>query len=325
MKTIYYASQADDASSFYRIQGVLPFINHPDLKLIDVSHLNTASWAYLLQCDTIIFQRFFNEGHVGVIKQAQQLGVKVVVDYDDDMLNIPEHNPAYPMYHPNRKYAMQCIRMADEVWVSTQAIADSFAPYNKNIHVIPNAHNDYLFPESRRKKFNPGNKLVMYRGANTHYLDLYEYTDQLVKVAHDNPSWNFTYMGQMGNEQFFRANKDNQNVSFTNSVPFPQYIEHIGQKNPMVAICPLEGHLLNKAKSNCSFLEMTYAGAAFFGNTDLPEFDLECILPLSGLNITLKDNLLTRLRTANENSWEYIKENLFLSKVNGLREERLLV
>jgi len=58
-----------------------------------------------------------------------------------------------------------------------------------------------------------------------------------------------------------------------------------------------------------------------FGNKELPEYDnVPCYQWHE--NITKVDE--SELKMANELSWNYIKENLLLSKVNLKRIERLL-
>jgi len=321
---VKYISFADDASSWYRSQGVFPYIKHEDLKFTDISSTKIESWVNCLNANILVIQRPSTEFHLMIIKQAQQFFMKVIVDFDDDILNIPEHNPAYGIYHPQIKFIKQIIRIADEVWVSTKSISESFAPFNRNIHIIPNAHNNFVLKD--KKPFNPENKMVVYRGGHTHRFDLYSYREQLVKTAKENHDWAFMYIGADYNEEFFRANQeaDNKNVSVTNGIPFIQYIAHLRFLNAMVAICPLENTVLNRGKSNICFIEAVYAGSAFFANKKLPEFNLDCILPMSALGDTLHGNLTTRLKKCNEEAWQYIKKNLFLSEINKLRIERLL-
>lgn len=325
MKNVYYYALADDTSSFYRLQGVLPYIQKKNIKLTDISHLNPLSWATILTCDILILQRVFSEGHLNIVKQAQLIGCRVIIDYDDDCLNIPEHNPAYELYQVNKKYLQQCIRMADEIWVSTDGIAESFLKYNKNIHVIPNAWNNYLYPE--KNNFNYENKLVLYRGGHTHWMDLLERTSDLSLIASYNPDWHFRYMGMAGNEHFFRANNGNKNVSVTNSVPLIQYLEQIKKWNAPICINPLEDTLLNRSKSNISFMEAVWAGSVYVGEKGFHEFDLPGVVPISDF-INGSQRFLEAdaeyLAGLNESSWNYISENLFLSKVNDLRIERLL-
>jgi len=310
---INYIALADDGSSFYRAQGVLPYIEG----CTDISHLNWTSWSCYVGCDVLIFQRPYNEVHLSVLKMAKQMGVRVIVDYDDDLLNIPPHHPAYAVYDGHK--VRECIAIADEVWVSTSGIRESFGVGI----VIPNAHNDYLMPVSGKKEFNWDNRTVLYRGGETHYLDLKHVTPMLTGIAKANPSWNFVFMGMIDNEHFIDDMSDCDNVSVTNGVPMMQYLDEIGKINAPIAICPLDDTLLNRGKSNCSWLEATYAGSAYFRNSVLPSIPFGGVMSFSLLGRAISEGHATTLRKSNEESWSYICDNLLLSNVNKLRIERL--
>jgi len=325
MNKVGYFTLSDDASSFYRAAGCFPYINHKGLQLTDISHQNVNSWATILPYDTLIFQRFFHADHVAVIEHAQLMGKRVILDLDDNLLEVPEHNPAYGMYK-DTKYATQCIRLADEVWVTTIELKKEFDKYNKNIHVIPNGYNDRLF---KKKPFNPNSKTVFYRGGSTHRMDLWRYKGDLVQTASYHPDWRFIYFGLSDDHEFFRENSRNDNVAFTNGVPYIQYMAELQKINPMIFINPLEDHKLNRAKSNISWLEATISGAAFFGNKKLPEFNKSCILDFSDfINSSQRflgeSSNVAMLKHYHDLSWTEIQENYKLSDINEERIRRLL-
>ena len=80
--------------------------------------------------------------------------------------------------------------------------------------------------------------------------------------------------------------------------------------------------VFNKGKSSCSWLEATYSGAAYFGNKDLPQFQLPGIKHISEMNHCIDYPEI--LEDMWQKSWEHIKENYMLSHVNKGRVERLL-
>lgn len=324
-KKVAYISLTDDGSSFYRIQGVLPFIDHELLELTDISNQNWASWPVLAGYDIVILHRPFQQHHLDVIEMARSIGIWVIADYDDDILNVPGHHPSYDLYNENKKTSIQCIKSTDEIWASTGTIRECFYNFNHNIVVVPNAHNDHLYPVEYKKKFNPDIKRVVYRGGDTHRLDLYHVKDKLVKCAAENKEWEFIYIGTMNNQEFLNDNAKNDNVFLTSKIPVIQYMTHIQTLNAPIMIAPLNDHKLNRAKSNISWLEGTYCGSAFFGNKSLPEFNHPFILPFSILDKAINENHLATLKKSNEESWAYICEHLLLSKINLLRVERLLL
>jgi hypothetical protein len=92
--------------------------------------------------------------------------------------------------------------------------------------------------------------------------------------------------------------------------------------NPNIFIYTLENTKFNQGKSNISWIEATYVGAAVIAPDFLPEF----VKPgISNFNSSLKetfnkikaDNEVLKLM--NELSWDYIKAKLLLSHVNQQR------
>lgn len=324
MIRVNYVALADDASSFYRCQGVFPYINEHNLVLTDISHLNYGSWVNMLSCDVLFMQRPFDESHLYFITQAKNMGKKIIVDFDDLITDVPEHNPCYSLYLHNKKHILQILRIANEVWVSTESLKQQWSRYNKNIYVISNAHNDYVFPVEKKKNFNRESKTIFYRGGDTHRLDLMGISAEISIIAKNNSCFNFYFMGCDDNHEFRRINSENSNVMVTNGVPFIQYFNHLCELNPLLMLCPLEETTFNSCKSNISWLEGTYAGAAFVGKKTLPEFSYEPIFNIDKLG-KFEDYIQPkRAERFHNESWNYIKNNLLLSITNQQRINRLL-
>lgn len=322
MIKVAYISFSDDGTAWYRSQGVFPFIHHAKAVFHDISHLSYGSWSAIAGYDVLIMSRPFNDQHVSIIQQAQWMGLRVIIDHDDLVTDVPSHNPAHGLYKQNNRFVLQAIRMADEIWCTTEFIKQQWLKYNKNIHVVPNAHNDYIYPKA--KTFDKLSKTMLYRGGNTHRLDLLQITPQLIDIAKRNSDWKFIFMGCDDNHEFIRSADQCENILVTNRVPIVQYFNYINSLSPAIMIAPLEGNPLNRAKSNISYLEGSAAGAAFFGNKLLDEFNLTNILPLTLLDKSISENHLSTLKEYQERSWAYISENLLLSKINQLRLNRIL-
>lgn len=313
-KILYYALQPNDSTSFWRIKGIFPFIESSDFELIDSSYTVNFNWSVLINCSVLIMQRPFAPDHVRLMTLAKDMGIKIILDYDDSLNCIDEYNPTFANYALNQKSLQECLRLADELWVSTVAIAKEYR--HPKTFIIPNAHNDYLFPVKGKKPFK-ANQKVMYRGGSSHQADVNEIADDLVKVMNDNTDWTFIFMGDM---YTYLSQRTGDNHHLVGAMSIIQYFNYLHEENPSIMIFPLRNTRFNHCKSNISWIEGTYAGAAFFGNKELPEFNLSCISPLSDLMKIDTDVL----KDCNEKSWEYIQDNLLLSKVNEIRTERIL-
>jgi hypothetical protein len=105
------------------------------------------------------------------------------------------------------------------------------------------------------------------------------------------------------------------------------YLKFFKNLNPNIFIYTLQDNPFNAAKSNISWIEATYAGAAFIGPEFLPEFVQSGIINYNkSMSVTfenVKENYKS-LEIVNNLSWDYILKNLLLSSVNNLRYQSIL-
>lgn len=309
-----------DATDYYRCSGVLEFIKHPQIDFNRLQWNNSIGWESLCGLDILIVQRPFKEADLNLIKMAKDMNIRVISDFDDDLLNIPPHNASYELYERNLHHLIECIKESDEIWVSTVGIKDVFKQFNDNIHIIENAHNDYLFPVDKKREFNMEGKLAVYRGGPSHSEDVYDEQRQIIKKINDTPDWEFRFIGS----RFSAIEvKTGNNHTFTHPMTIMQFFNYLYDSNPNALFFPLLNNQFNHCKSNISWLEATYAGAAFYGNTTLTEFsNMTFILPVEDFYEYKLDKDV--MRFYNETSWAHIKSELLLSHVNKQRVKRLL-
>lgn len=315
-KILYYAPIPSDSTSFWRIHGVFPFIHSDEFELVDVSYTTNFNWSTLIGASALIFQRPFTKEHASLISACKDMGIKIICDYDDNLFCVDMFNPTYELYKFHLSTLNDCIRMADELWVSTKAIAEDYK--HPNTHIIPNSHNEYLFPVNKKLPFN-NNKKVIYRGGGSHKADVFEKSEMLVGIINENKDWTFTFMGD---RYEFIEQRTGDNHHIVGGMPIINYFKFLYQENPAIVIFPLCTTRFNASKSNISWMEATYTGAAFFGNTDLSEFNQSGILPFGELEYLMKQEEI--LNKSNKSSWEYIADNLLLSTINQKRIDRII-
>lgn len=317
-RVLYYALQAGDTTSNQRIHGVLPYIQHNDFFLIDISYEHNFNETPFKGVSLLIFQRPFTPDHVKLIMLAKQCNVPVICDYDDNVLAVDMFNPTYQMYQQYQGSILECIKMADELWVSTEAIKESYKHFNT--YVVPNSHNDYVQPIEDKLSFK-SNKKVLYRGGMSHRADVYQYSEMLVEVINKNKSFNFLFMGDRY-EWLEQRTGDNHHI--IPGVSIGQYYNFVYNENPSIFIFPLCDTPFNRAKSNIAFLECVYVGAAFFGTTSLPEFNVPGASDIKMLPEAINGEHWQYMKEQNEIGWKYVLDNLLLSKINLIRIERIL-
>lgn len=320
-KRILYFDWWQAATEFYRLYP-LDYIDTHELTIVRSTDPNV-TWQLLDTFDVIIISRPSTDASIRVIKLAKQLNKRVIADYDDDVLHIDMHNPMYVTYDNEKANVINSIALCDEIWVATEAIKQSFRLYNKNIYVIPNAHNEYELP-LRNKKPCTHNKIATWRGGASHEGDMYEIgtPEKVINMVLANQNWNFHFFGHRFH--YLEKRSTDNYVSCSGHPYILEFMKIIQENNGQLFFYPLANTTFNRSKSNCSWLEASYCGSAYFGNTDLPEFKRPGITDLGKLDECITNDDFDYMKQMNEMSWNWIVENQLVSHTNELRIERLL-
>jgi hypothetical protein len=274
----------------------------------------------MARADVIFIERPQDSHFLEICKLIKRFGIKLWVDFDDNLFCLPDWNPGKAFFDNklNQKCMAKSMEMADIVTVATPQIKEAYLKYNKNIEVIPNAFNNYNFSLD----YNCSDKnIIMWRGSTTHRGDIMPYSKHIWKVADKYEKWKFHFVG---NDLWYIA--DNiKNIDLTNELDIIRYFNRIKSINPAIYIAPLDFCKFNEAKSNCGWLETTFAGAVTLA-PNMPEWKRPGITNYDSpgdfedkLQLLMNDE---KLRKANyKKSYDFIKCNLLLSNVNKKREK----
>ena len=247
-----------DATSFYR--GIRPLKELskaiPELNLTAV---DPWTWASMTHADAVFMQRPYKDGHVVKMEIAKDIGLKLWVDYDDYLLGVPADNPNHAIYNSKetKMNILRCLAMADVVTVSTQALADLYKDFNKNIVVVNNAYEKRLYPY---RKPAPRNKLVMWRGSSTHHRDAMGYAQPIIELQNDErfKDWTYHYVGD--NLWFITEFTPHASTLWSEAIDVIRYFKHIHEVAPSLMMVPLHDSAFNRCKSNIAWIEATHAG-----------------------------------------------------------------
>ena len=221
------------------------------------------------------------------------------------------------------KCVAECIATADVVTVSTPFLLEKLAPLNTNIVVIPNALNTKLFDIEAPVVAVEQNNVILWRGSATHRADYSTVAEQVVELANrpEMKSWAWVFLGD---RPWFTELMPPKNVVCMEPLDVIEYHSFIKTLKPALMFVPLVENDFNKCKSNCAWLEASYAGACVV-STDLPEWlqlgiTTSHALTFGEILTSLVEKPSRRAYMANV-SREYIRENLTLEKVNKKRME----
>ncbi len=147
-----------DATYAVRIDPLF-HLGHADIQVSRKPYQGDITFSYFESYTHLFMERPSGTHDLNVIKLAKQRGLKILLDFDDDVLHVFETNPMHQHYEQCKSVILECLTLADEIWVSTRGCAKSFQMFNRNIHVIPNAWDDRLMPTPNT--FNPETKIAL--------------------------------------------------------------------------------------------------------------------------------------------------------------------
>jgi len=329
MKLGCFYPNINDYTSFYRGHGVLCEI--PKIvSNFEAVNLSQCSWGTLKDKDIIFFQRPFRnsekENEVEAVRLCKLYNKKVWVDYDDLLLDCPDHIPITKIHGKKQinENIKNIISKADLVTVSTEKLKEYLQPFSckSEIVVVPNAWDNYMFPLSTRHTCKPMTKTVLWRGSDTHKPDLMKHEKDIVETINAFPDFKFIFMGY--NPSFITTKIKQKNVVLIAGADIGLYMEYLNATPAYLVIVPLDNIPLNQCKSNVAALEASWAGAHCLA-PNWPEWQHALIdtydVDKEG---SFKEKLFENLSNFDksisaEANWEWVKTERLLSQTNGIR------
>lgn len=337
--------QPQDATSLYRAIGPwqsmkremnrngrapLEFILNPDI-----------TWMVLKGADFAFFQRPHLDDRLIAMKMCAENGKPTWVDYDDHLHAVPFCNRRFPTYgHPHIQHNIATmLAMADVITVTTPFLGAELAKILKafpqtqefklnpeKIKVVPNAYDDEMHPKMEAKR-SERNKLIMWRGSDSHAKDLHTHTEALCQIVPACPDWQWEFVGEpfwLAIEELKKHVKPHA-LGLTAPMDPVKFFRYMAKQRPALVIVPLEDQTFNRSKSNIAWIEATAAGAV----TLAPDWD-EWRRP-GVITYTRMSEFSSKLLAFMEGEYDadamwkqsrdYILENLQMKSVNMAREE----
>lgn len=311
LKILARIPHANDGVSMYRGWGPLSHLRR--IYPIEFISPEQYTWSTLVNCDLLYMVRPATDQDLGLLRMAKRCGIPIWIDYDDNLLAVPKHNPSFNFYA--RKNIQENIKLllkeASLVTVTTGYLSTEYFKYrDSEISIIPNAFPDHIFDWNESNL--PRRKIVSWRGSRTHDKDLSLVHEQLKILQDFAEGWEIYFYGEID-----YLTQDLLDLSRVKIFPYSDTIDFFKafkSSSAAIHIVPLEDNAFNRSKSNIAWIEASWAGAAVFASR-LPEFNQPGVQPIENfLNIKLED-----LSQQVETSRSFIKENLLISKINHKR------
>ncbi len=186
---------------------------------------------------------------VNAIKNLQDQGKKVIIDYDDDLINLPEFNPAYDTV--SKTETILAIKAADGIVVTNTALASVYRPYAKRITVIPNYIDFDNWPDKEIK--TEGIVVIGLTGSPSHIEDW----KQVIKPINDIKK---RYGGDVW---IILGGYDAEYIYRDEFIPWQDVGEYFKVINRFdIGLCPLNSDNFNKRKTPIKAMELGAAKSA---------------------------------------------------------------
>jgi hypothetical protein len=273
MRVVANIANMLDGTSLYRGHGALSHLHKIDPS-IHVEFPKDPDVLRLIGADALIVQRPDRAQEVLLCKTAKRLNIPVIVDYDDYLLGVPDHNRYVKVMeiagNDYKGNVIHCLQTADQVWVATDQLKSQYSEHTKShIQVIKNSFDHYLYDEAKAQSFT---KTVLWRGSYSPQKDLGMFRPEIIALIEQNQDFRFAFMCDRFFPLMFETEKKFRNMSLIKAVPVHEYYYHLERINASVYIVPLEDIMFNRCKSDIAALEAQANGALSIV-PDWPEWD----------------------------------------------------
>ena len=279
-------------------------------------------WTFFFRHDIIYLHRPNSHIDEVIINRAKLLGIPLWVDLDDDLQNVPESNSCYRYYmnKATQDVVELAIKEADVLTVGGETHAKRLRDtYKREVTLIPNALDNRLLS---LKKPHVRNKRIAWRGSDSHQIDLVAFQEQILRLLREYPDWQWFFFGRY---PLILQHEKYDNVKWGPEINLAEYYVALTHFNAEIHIVPMLDNVFNRVKSNLSWSDATLAGSVAV----VPDFE-EFQRP-GCFTYTDKANFYNHIRQLmdrerndqkfHDDSWEWIKENILMSKVNEKRIE----
>lgn len=174
LPTVLFVARDEGGCGYYRCYQPAVALRRLGLANTMVDMRETTP-EHIQKADIVVFQAIGVLSSIEAMDFALKENKAVVVEIDDFLHVVSPHNPAYSSWNPNNLIlgrAVEQIKRADGLTVSTPQLAREFAPYQDNIFVLPNFLGKHLWDDLPVQKKTDGVIRLGWAGGNAHFDDL---------------------------------------------------------------------------------------------------------------------------------------------------------
>lgn len=252
-KVALVSGNINEGLSYQRLH--IPLRNLKDKFEFHCFNIDDIRNADLFYMDAVIICHAWSPDVMSLIERARTwFGLKVIVDIDDLLHDIPSDHPDFRHIAPYQKVAHIC-QASDHVVVSTKYLYESYGHLNKNITVIENAIDERI-KDVYRPEIKPykNSFVVGWTGGKSHASDQWEMLPGVDSFLESHPDARAYFHLQAPQKLL---NKFGAQVHFEPSPCYFLDYPGVAAAYPFdVCTVPLIDHPFNHAKSDLRLLDM---------------------------------------------------------------------
>lgn len=316
------------AVGYYRVHQpfshLMRFSNKLEILPVGVPELKD-----MMYFDAIVLKRPNTQKELNIIQTAKYMGVKVVLDFDDNLYSVPPTNPYFPVIVQTIKFIDQAVKLADLIIFSTKGCEDHFKRHGNIpdgvVTVVAKNSVSGRIDGSAGIKHGGDSLGFAWRGGSSHSMDL-EVGKPILTSIMNNEKLRMEFWGHcppwmMGKGVKYRAWYSDLFA----------YQKALKEADLSWMIVPLNKDEFNDGKSNIAWLEATQARMNVLATVINDEWKERGIVKLnSGKSLQEMDlkNVVKMSRDQREelyqDSVKAINTYYTLDVVNDIRESAIV-
>ena len=258
--------QPEDGTSWYRCEGPFADLEHRHPELIFIRE-KTVSWPEVLRADFVFMQRPIGSDSVEAARQIVRMGKPLWIDWDDNLMAVPEYNPAW---HPEQARLEATVReladLATVITVSTNPLRQVYRGITvpEKVHLIRNGLDLRYYDCLHRPVLASDRQTtVLWRGSPSHREGLEFYTEAIVDLAKEYPDVHWVFQGWRPHQLFSQIPSDRIRHLAWEGIPDCFYRQY--ELAPDILFATLLPTPFDYARSQIAALEGVMSGAVVVG------------------------------------------------------------
>lgn len=214
---------------------------------VRVVAINEITSADILWADVAVYQREANEYSLRMVKEMQRVGIPLVFDLDDLLIEVPEFSSVYEHALRSRENLLEILRLADIVTVTEYRLAENIKEINPKVRIIPNCADPLPFSNGHDDQ---GVVSLLVASSDTVRVDFIR--DVLLSVKSELGS-KIEIIGIGPPGEWLR--KKGVAVQVHPNMPYDEFKKFVSEIKNAIGLIPLDNSEFSSCKTPIKFIE----------------------------------------------------------------------